>query len=137
MAAIESRRLGAPGPRRDGIWSRGAAFVCGCDAPFVTIAYIERLAELLADHDAVVPVVGGYRQPLSAMYRVSVGAKARELLAAGRRSMMGLLDAIDVRAVDAAELDSVDPGWDALRNTNTPAEYPQGLGEWRWRNKST
>ena len=114
-----------------------AAFVCGCDAPFVTAAYVERLAKLLGDCDAVVPVTDGRRQPLSAVYRVSVLTQARELLAADRRSMMDLLEAIDVRTVGPDELFDVDPGLNAVRNLNTAGEYRRALKDWRLRNNPT
>ena len=113
-----------------------AVFVCGCDAPFVTPAYINRLAGLLGEHQAAVPVLDGYRQPLSAVYRVSVAGTVREQLARGRRSMMGLLDAIAVREVQPAQWADLDPQLDAPRSFNTPQEYRQALEDWRRRNST-
>ncbi len=114
-----------------------AVFVCGCDAPFVTPAYIERLAELLNEHDAAVPVLAGCLQPLSAVYRVGVAKAVAEQLARGQRSMMGLLEAIDVRPVQPEEWTDVDPWLEATRSFNTPGEYRLALENWRRRHKST
>ena len=112
-------------------------FVCGCDAPFVTPAYIGRLAELLDEHEAVAPAIDGYRQPLSAVYRVGVVGKIGDLLARGGRSMMGLLDVIDVRTVQPNELADADPQLQAPRSFNTPEEYRRALEDWQWRSNST
>lgn len=111
-----------------------AVFVCGCDAPFVTPAYIERLVELLGQHEAVTPVIDGYRQPLSAVYRVGIAGKVNDLLARGGRSMMGLLDALEVRTLGPSEWADVDPRLEAPRGLNTPEEYRQALESWRQRN---
>ena len=46
-----------------------AAFATGCDAPFLTAGAVAWLAEMLADHDAVMPRVGSIMQPLCAIYR--------------------------------------------------------------------
>ncbi|HUU82703.1 MAG TPA: molybdenum cofactor guanylyltransferase [Phycisphaerae bacterium] len=106
-----------------------AAFVCACDAPFITPAYVNRLLDLLADHDAAVPLIDGHRQPLSAVYRVGVLSTIARLLADGRDSMMALLDALDVRPVTPQDLADVDPDLDAIRDINTPAQYRQALGD--------
>lgn len=111
-------------------------FTCGCDAPFVTPAYIGRLAELLGDHEAAAPVIDGYRQPLSAVYRVGVLSTVTRLLAEGRGSMMGLLDFLDFRPVTADELAEVDPHLDAVRSINTPAEYRRAVEDFRRRHNS-
>ncbi len=114
-----------------------AAFVCGCDAPFITPAYINRLAELISEHQAAVPLIDGYRQPLSAVYRVGVIQAVREQLAEHRRSLMGLLDVLDVREVQPADWADLDPQLNAPRSFNTPEEYRRALEDWRRRPNST
>jgi molybdopterin-guanine dinucleotide biosynthesis protein A len=43
-------------------------FAVACDMPFIQPAVIERMAELRGDHQAVVPMISGYPQPLFAFY---------------------------------------------------------------------
>lgn len=113
-----------------------AVFICGCDAPFLTPAYIGRLVDLLGDRQAAVPVIDGYRQPLSAVYRAGIGSTIARLLDQDSSSMMELLDALDVRPVSPDELAEVDPDLDAVRGINTPAEYRQALADWGRRHNS-
>ncbi|MCP4248366.1 MAG: molybdenum cofactor guanylyltransferase [bacterium] len=108
-----------------------AAFVCACDAPFVTVAYINRLADLLGKRDAVVATVGDRSYPLSAMCRVGVAAKIAHLLAGGRRRMNALLDETDVRRVAPAAWADLALQFDPLRNLNTPEEYDRAVRDLR------
>lgn len=94
------------------------AFVCAVDMPLMDLAFATRvLGALEGGADAAVPVVGGSRQPLAAAYRSEVADRAEELLAAGGRSLMALLDALEVRT-----LDDLPGAADAVHNVNTPAE---------------
>jgi len=108
-----------------------AAFVCTCDAPFTTPAYIRRLGELLGRHDAVMPLSGDRRHPLSAVYRVGVAAQAGRLLERDGRRMTELLDMIDVRFVTPDAWGDLGLDLDPLRNLNTPEDYRQALDEFR------
>ena len=56
-------------------------FAVACDMPFVTPAIVNRLAELRNGFQAVVPVVGGYQQPLAAFYAASALETMRASLA--------------------------------------------------------
>lgn len=94
------------------------AFVCAVDMPLMDAAFATRvLAALDAGADAAVPVVGGRLQPLAAAYRSEAADRAEELLAAGGRSLMALLDLLVVR-----RLDDLPGAAEAVRNVNTPAE---------------
>ncbi|MCS7045552.1 MAG: molybdenum cofactor guanylyltransferase, partial [Gemmataceae bacterium] len=100
-----------------------AAFVSACDVPLLVPALVERLVTSLADCQVAVPVVGGRYHPLAAVYRVDVVETARNLLAANRRRLLDLLDAVRTRCVTAAELADVDPTFRSLANLNTPQDY--------------
>jgi molybdopterin-guanine dinucleotide biosynthesis protein A len=120
-----SDALAALGDRCD------VVFVCSCDAPFITPAYVARLASLLGENQAAVPVIDDHRQPLSAVYRVSVAEAVRQRLARDRQSMMGLLDVLDLREVQPDEWVDLDPRLNAPRSFNTPEEYHRALEDWR------
>ena len=79
------------------------AVVVACDMPFVDPAFIEFLFSQAGGHDAVVPELDdGHRQPTQAVYRVDrTVAVADERLAAGNRSLRGLLDTLETVVIPA------------------------------------
>jgi len=102
--------------------------------PFLAPDHVGRLVDLLGDHDACVPEIGGYQHPLAAVYRVRVRAIAIRLLAAGQGRARSLAETVRTRFVGPAELMDVDPQFQSLRNLNTLAEYEaavQALGTGR------
>jgi molybdopterin-guanine dinucleotide biosynthesis protein A len=101
------------------------AIVVACDLPFVTSELFRSLAALRADHDAVVPMQpDGRPQPLAALYRANpCAARATELIEAGRRRPLDLLEAVRTRWVDFAEIANLDQAERFFVNINTPADY--------------
>lgn len=106
---------------------RDAAFVTACDAPLLVPALVERMFALLADYDAVVPLVDGQYHPLSAVYRGTVRGAIDALLAADQLRMQSLLGQINTRDVSASELAEVDPELRSLRNCNRREDYRAAL----------
>ena len=104
-----------------------AAYVSSCDVPLLRPAFVRRMIDLLGDHAACVPEVGGYRHPLAAVYRVEVAVVAAELLVMDRLRPMFLFDRVSTRVVWAEDFADVDPDGESLRNLNTPEEYEQAL----------
>ncbi len=100
-----------------------AAFVTGCDVPLLVPAFVRRMIELAAGFDVAVPHVGGYDEPLSAVYRTSVLPQIEALLAAGRLRPVFLFDEVRTRRVAPEELTGVDPDLQSLANVNTLADY--------------
>ncbi len=92
------------------------AFVTSTDAPFLRADFVRAL---LSYGVPVAPVQGGFVQTLAAVYPRAAARPARELLAAGRRRPLELLEAVDYRQLDVSDL----PGSDGLRGFNTPDEY--------------
>jgi molybdenum cofactor guanylyltransferase len=106
-----------------------AAYATSCDVPLLVPTFVRRMFELLGEHDAAVPVSGGYHHPLAAVYRPSVLTVVDELLAAERMRPAFLFDAVDTRRVSEAELREVDPELHTLRNLNRPEDYLAALAE--------
>jgi len=101
--------------------------VAACDLPFASASVARYLAARLGAADAAVPVVGGRPQPLHAVYRRRCLATAEEQLQAGRVSLLGLLERLDVRWVGEEELQALgDPGLVFL-NVNTPCDLRAAL----------
>jgi len=98
------------------------ALVVATDLPFLTS---DLLLALVAwpEADAVVPRTRGRAHPLCAIYRRAPAlVESRSRLAAGRLALQGLVDALDARFLEEADLLEVDPDGIALTNVNTPDE---------------
>jgi molybdenum cofactor guanylyltransferase len=106
-----------------------AAYVTSCDAPFLQVAFVQRMIELLGHYDIVAPEAHGFRQPLAGVYRVSILPAARELLATGQLRIGSLFDRCRTRVVDAAEFAEADPDLRSLCNVNSREEYEMALKE--------
>jgi molybdenum cofactor guanylyltransferase len=110
-----------------------AAYVTGCDTPFLSPSLVRHLIGLLGDHEAVAAVehVNGRAlpHPLSAVYRLGVRPHVEQLLSAGRLRASELLEQVDALLVAVKELQPIDPGLRSLRNLNYPEDYRQALQE--------
>lgn len=113
--------LAATGSRAD------LAYLCSCDVPFLTPAFVQRVVERIGDADVCLPDIGGYRHPLAAAYRTTVLPVVRELLAANRLRPVFVADAVPTRVLREAHFMDVDPTFASLRNLNTPEDYEQAL----------
>ena len=101
------------------------AIVVACDLPFVTAELFRSLASMRRDHDAVVPLQPDERpQPLAALYRVNPCLRrATELIEAGRRRPLDLLQSVNTRWVDFSEIANLDQAQRFFVNINTPDDY--------------
>jgi molybdopterin-guanine dinucleotide biosynthesis protein A len=105
------------------------AFVCGTDAPLLVPSLVRRLAALIGDRDAAVPVVGATPQVLCAVYAVRVGPAARRLVQSGARSLRRLVDEVDALRISPEELledealRADDPELSSLLDVDTPEDY--------------
>lgn len=103
------------------------AYVTSCDVPLLVPQFVERMVQLLGDHDIAVMEIDGFAHPLSAVYRRSTLSHVEALLAAGRLRPAFLFDAVHTRRVQPAEMTSADPGLLTLRNLNTQEDYLEAL----------
>jgi molybdenum cofactor guanylyltransferase len=111
-----------------------AAFVCSCDLPFLRPEVVGLLADSLDDFEAVVPHVAGYPQPLCAVYRTSLGPRAKALVDSGERRMVALIDAVRTRVIHEPELWPVDLELESFWNINTPEDYREAMAKWSAKN---
>ena len=99
-------------------------YATATDVPLLKPLWIRRLLELIGDDDLAIPFVGGHYHPLAALYRRSTIAPTIDrLLAEDRLRPVFLMESCRTRIVTEAELISVDPALDTLRNLNTPEDY--------------
>lgn len=104
-----------------------AAYVSACDVPLLVPAFVRRVAEMAANWPVAVPHVGGYDEPLAAVYRVEVLPQIEALLAAGRWRPVLLFDVVPTLRIPEEVLREVDPELLSLRNINQPEQYAQTL----------
>ena len=104
-----------------------AAYATSCDVPLLVPAFVERMIELLGDHDIAVMEVDGFPHPLSAVYRRSTLPHVESLLANDRLRPVFLFDAVRTRRVQPADMTVVDPELRTLKNLNTHEDYLAAL----------
>ena len=107
-----------------------AAYVSSTDVPLLHPAFIRRVTAALDDDvDVVLPEIGGFRQPLSAAYRVALLPQVQELIAADRLKPAFLFERCRVRRLDDETilrdtmLARADPQRASVRNLNERSEY--------------
>jgi molybdopterin-guanine dinucleotide biosynthesis protein A len=109
-----------------------AAFICSTDLPFLHPAFIRRVLSALdgpGGADVVLPVAGGYPQPLAAAYRVALAEAAERLVMEDRLRPAFLFGQCRVERLDEAALRqdpvlaALDPDLDSVVNVNEPADY--------------
>ncbi len=90
-----------------------------CDMPFLNQRLIRYMADVSGDWDAVVPRQGTEIEPLHSIYSASCLPEVKRLLDEGVYSVSALLKRINVRYVEAAEIDAFDPQHLSFFNINT------------------
>ncbi len=109
--------------------SVGIAYVTSCDVPLLAPGFVERMIELLGDHDIAVMEIDGFAHPLSAVYRRAMLPLVESLLEKDRLRPVFLFDAVRTRRVRPEEMIAVDPQLRTLRNLNTREDYLAALAE--------
>ena len=101
-----------------------------CDLPFVQAAVFAHLCAIATEQagggdrwDAVVPVVGGYEEPLHALYHARCLPAITARLAAGARRVISFMPDVRTCYVDEAALRAIDPELRSFVNVNTPEEW--------------
>lgn len=98
--------------------------VVACDMPLVSRAVIELLrSELEESLWALVPEVEGHRVPTLAIYHKNCISMIELLLAQGRTSVQGLLEAVPTKIVSEDRLRQADPSLRSFANLNTLEDW--------------
>jgi len=110
------------------------AFCCSTDLPFLHTAFVRRVVEAMDDaYDVVLPMAGGFRQPLAAAYRPSLATDVDVLLAAGQLKPAFLFDRCRVLRLHDEDLlaeprlAAADPALESVRGVNDRTEYERAL----------
>lgn len=92
------------------------AFITSTDAPFLTPRFVQALVEA---GPAAAPEIDGFVQTLAAVYPAEAAALVAELLTAGKRRPLDLLERLNFVRIPAEGL----PDPDSVRGFNTPDQY--------------
>ncbi|HUA69545.1 MAG TPA: molybdenum cofactor guanylyltransferase, partial [Solirubrobacteraceae bacterium] len=106
------------------------AYVSSTDVPLLHPAFVQHVLRRLDDDlDVVLPEIGGYRQPLSAAYRVDLQATVDQLIAADKMRPASLFQRCRVlhlsgeAMLEDSTLAALDPRLESVSNLNDPADY--------------
>jgi molybdopterin-guanine dinucleotide biosynthesis protein A len=83
-------------------------YVTACDMPFISLEYIEKLKEIILQHDVEAVVTrrkDGFLEPFNAFYKASCADTIREQLAAGEYKIGYLLKKLNLHIIDAVSED--------------------------------
>jgi molybdopterin-guanine dinucleotide biosynthesis protein A len=111
------------------------AYVSSTDVPLLHPGFVQYVLGRLGDDvDVVLPEIGGYRQPLSAAYRVDLLATVDELIAADKMRPAFLFERCRVLHLTTEEmledptLARLDPRLESVSNLNEPTDYQRAYG---------
>jgi molybdopterin-guanine dinucleotide biosynthesis protein A len=123
-----------PGSSLGGLYtglSRAATpyiFASACDLPFASPSVLRLILSLGKGFDAVVPLNGGYPEPLFALYHKNCLGSMKKLLDARNYRIYDIYPQVRTRYVTTEELASVGETDRAFLNVNTIKEYEAILG---------
>lgn len=98
------------------------SLVVACDMPFLSIDLLRYLIELSPGFDIVIPRVEEYVEPLHAVYSKNCLAPIETMLQKGKLKISDLLDAVEVRYVEDAEIEKFDPQRLSFFNVNSEVD---------------
>ncbi len=93
--------------------------VVACDMPFLNQTLLSYMMQISASFDLVVPRLNNMVEPLHAVYSKDCLASIEHLLKLGRLSVLELLTLVNVRYVEAEEINRFDPEHLSFFNVNT------------------
>ncbi|MBC8447885.1 MAG: molybdenum cofactor guanylyltransferase [Chloroflexi bacterium] len=103
------------------------ALAVACDMPFLDLRLLRYMIVAGRGHDAVLPRIGGYPEPLHGLYRVKSCLPAIEqALDSGQFKMTSFLPSVQVRYVEEHEVGLFDPQHLSFFNVNTPEDWERG-----------
>jgi molybdopterin-guanine dinucleotide biosynthesis protein A len=99
------------------------ALAVACDMPFLNLPLLRYMVPLADGYDVVIPRLGGFLEPLHAIYGKSCLPFMAGLLEQGRRQIVAFFDHVRVRYVEQGEIERFDPHHLSFVNVNTPGDW--------------
>ncbi|MDH4122627.1 MAG: molybdenum cofactor guanylyltransferase [Thermoplasmata archaeon] len=92
-----------------------------CDMPFLKTEFFTFLIERLEGHDACIPLINGYLEPIFSVYRTEPLHKAVSYeIGNGGRKLSGILRHLKVKSIDIREFESAGIDSSNFVNLNAP-----------------
>ncbi len=113
IAALHTALERAPGP----------ALLLAVDLPHVPVTLLRRIAELVREFDAVVPVSPGGPEPLCAAYGPRCRDAVHRALDRGTYKLTAFWPEVRVREISTSDLAAFGDPVRLFANVNTPEEY--------------
>jgi molybdopterin-guanine dinucleotide biosynthesis protein A len=101
------------------------SLVVACDMPFLDLNLLRYMILLACEHDVVIPRIGGFPEPLHAIYSKSCLKPIDRLLARGGLKIIDFFSEVRVRYVEEVEVDIFDPQHLSFFNVNTPNDLEE------------
>ncbi|MFB0536626.1 MAG: molybdenum cofactor guanylyltransferase [Anaerolineae bacterium] len=101
------------------------SLVVACDMPFLDLNLLRYMILLARGHDVVIPRVGGFPEPLHAIYSKSCLEPIDRLLARGGLKIIDFFPEVRVRYVEEGEVDIFDPQHLSFFNVNVPGDVEE------------
>ena len=111
------------------------ALVVACDMPFLNALLLGYMLPLANGYDVVVPRVGGFLEPLHAIYSKACLPAMARLLEQDRHKITAFFHQVRVRYVEEGEIDRFDPHHLSFVNVNTPEDWEGVQGRLAEENK--
>lgn len=96
-------------------------FVLGCDMPFIDMNLVQYMVEQLGSHQAVVPELSGYLQPLAAVYSRLCLPVFTSCLEKGKLKLVRIFEELDARVLKENELTRFGKAEEIFFNVNDAA----------------
>ena len=108
-----------------------AVFLSSCDVPFLKKEFILGMIEALGESRMCIPRTEAYFHPLASVYRVDVLPDVQQLLGEKKLRPFFLLEKVNGKIIEEAQLKQFDPELFSLKNLNTPEDFQQALSEFQ------
>jgi len=102
--------------------------VVACDMPFLNKRLIRYMVDVSDGFDITIPRLGSMLEPLHAVYSKNCLKAIEKLLTVDKLKIDSLLGTVEVRYVEAGEIDSFDPEHLSFFNVNTKADLNVARG---------
>ncbi|MFQ5615528.1 MAG: molybdenum cofactor guanylyltransferase [Anaerolineales bacterium] len=94
--------------------------ILACDMPFINRPLLEHIISLSPEYDAVVPRLSPrFIEPFRAVYRKTCLPPIEAVIDAGQRRVISFFDQVNIRFVERAEIEQLDPECRSFFNVNT------------------
>jgi len=98
------------------------AFIFACDTPFVKKELIEYMISINTDKEIIVPFLGGFLEPLHAIYSEKCLESMKNFIEKKGRKITAYINEREIREVTEAEIEYYEDPFKIFRNINRKSD---------------